>query len=414
MTALVKGIKVSDLTRSNLFVTIALLLLVVALFFIPELIDFQRTMDSSSGSGREAAPREESATELQSAQESKEASGLERIMGLLDSGYIDRLKARKAKEEINEMDAAVPAKVVPQKRSVDALEEVEKSLSTPSLAQLGLPSGEEISWKQIRSQQTSRLLKEAQKEAQALARSLPKTHEAARYALYNFANGISRVLEGAEKNLSAIEALAYIEHLDYSVTETFLRDRVERSDYMRWAEVSLGPLFASSRSQRFKTRAVPSFNPRLTLSKVEVRQPADRFGRWKPNGKAFAWVEGYVVGRDARKIVLTLDGEPIRRAILAKRADTKGRRLFKIPRFNARGVYAIEVLDREGNKHVRHFDFYGRAANFFWDKRGGHFRIPFQPNDPRFNSYFRVGSVSRSGGYGNLRSAPEAFPMQAF
>ena len=416
MVSLVKDIRISGLARSNLFITIMLLLVVVALFFIPELVSFQRSMGGGESRPRIASTDVELVPSVPEDAEkpAQPRSGLSKILGLLDSGYIESSSKRKMQDAAN---VEPESEHRPATRAERAIEDVRAALKLGDSGQVDAPSlvsGEPVTWKMIHAKGTQIVFKKAQKDALGIAKALPEQFPGSRYALLNFASGIGRVLDSGDKSMKADEALSYLSFLDQTVTESMLRERVDRTDYIKWAEVSLGPLLENSRAEQMKVRMTPSFNPKLTLTWVEVVQPADRFGRWKPTGRAYVRAEGFVVGKDAKKIELWKNGELDRRITLHKKADSRGRRFFKMPRRDARGLYTIQIIDRDGHRYSRNFNFYDRAAEFGWNAKGGRFMVPFQQGDMRFTSYFRVGGGSGSSAFSNFGQGSASFPMTSF
>ncbi|MCB0310546.1 MAG: hypothetical protein KDD42_04895 [Bdellovibrionales bacterium] len=167
---------------------------------------------------------------------------------------------------------------------------------------------------------------------------------------------------------------------------------------IKWSQVFVGEIFKGGNAERYKQSSVPAFNPRLTLTDVEVRQPAGAHGKFDHDGPAYLRVKGFLIGKDAKKLSLWHNGEEVRRLNLRKRADQFGRRKFKIPQRRARGIYTLVVTDKEGNRYSRSFSFYNRAQRFSWSKeKQGRYNIPFREGDPRFTSYFLVGGSGGSG-----------------
>ncbi len=397
MPSLVKDMRVSNITRSNFFVTAMVLVVIIALFFIPELVSFQRSFSKKERRVAETSVVDEliESRKVENITIDEPDSPLEKIWKLV------RRDSRDSSEEAS--------KIVIGEDGARAALRLDGS-SAPRFA-----NGEQISWKTLRSDSSIRAYKAARKEALALAKTISEEAKSAKYALFDFSNGLTKVIDGVEKSMRPEEAAAYLEHLDQAVTEAFLKDRVERESFVRWTKISLGSYFENSRSQKFKMGATPSFNPHLTLTYVAIKQPPDHFGRFSHKQKPTVYAEGYVLGKDVKRLELVRDGGRVKSISLRAKADSRGRRWFKIGRRDARGIYTIRVYDREGNKTTRSYSFYDRASHFRWLKeRGGEFAIPFEEMDPRYNTYFRLNTAKSSKSWGNLRTNEGDFPMQAF
>ena len=404
MASLVKDLRISNLTSNNFVITAVVLAVIIALFFIPELLELQKNLFSSSSQTVKKEKVEPLKSEKQKLALKVESSPLNRILELLDSGYLDQLKEKRMRGEsiVDDLEQALNTELpLPQgpKASLGSAEEIQPRFV----------SGEQVTWKTLRASSSLKTFKDARKRALEIAAALDPAYSSAKFALYNFVNGLNKIIEGAEKSMKPEEAMAYLEHLDQDVTDSFLKDR--------WADVSLGALFEQSRSQRMKTRSVPAFNPGLTLTYVRVKQPSDRFGRFNPTRPALVYVEGFVRGKDAKRMVLLRNGEQVRRISLRKKMDTQGRRIFNIPQRDATGVYTIVAYDKEGSRYARSFSFYDRARQFNWIReQGGTFALPFAESDPRLTSFFMVAGQGRSRSMGNLESSAsgENFPMTQF
>lgn len=379
---------------NNLLVICFLLAVVVGLFLIPEFAGWS-SRDSQTQSSLD--PRSEDELDIleRRADEPPVKGALDKLVQMINAG------------STLDGGSGNAAEVVAPKQEEGPQQRAQRDLS-----QL-LSRGEALSWKDLHSSAAVQSMRTAQRQVLGLAKRLGTDYPESRFALFNYSGGLSRVMQANEKTMSAAEAVLYIDQLDKAVTEAMLRERVERGDFLIWSEVSLGPLASGSAAASLKKKWAPAFRPVIALSEIRVIQPAGNYGRWNSKGKAYVSGRGYVSGKDVRRLVLwSSDGRERRLGLL--RADGLGRRAFRFPRGDARLLYALVASDKSGAEFRKYYEFYNRSRVFVWNRKNGHFMLPFAEYDPRLDMYFRVQSGQDSGGSGNLLQggknlAPEEF-----
>lgn len=350
----------SGVRPRSFLLTALVLILVVSLFFIPEIIRFQKSFTGLGAKEGGEVPSEPSEKIEEHALGEKAPSGspLEKISGLIDSGYIDQMKARK--------------------------------LLGSERTGTQLPPGvkeNKLSWDSLKSRASLEALRQAARDAQSLAKALPKDKVATRYALYNFVSGVRLVSEGnADKSMSPEDAVHYLEFLQSAVSSTMLREGVDRSDYNKWVSVSLGPIMDESKALRMVQQRLP-FNPHLTLTRVTVRKAAGYKGEFRPRAPVYVQFVGYVSGKDIKKMELYLNDVLIVKKIAVRGPDETGRRFFKPRQFPGVGYYTFRIYDQTGQIYQKTYTFFPRAGRFPWHR--GVFELPFKPDeDPRVDRFF--------------------------
>mgnify|MGYP000169369442 CR=1 FL=1 len=349
---------ISSFKPKSFLLTTLVVLLVASLFFIPEIVDFQKSI-TGFGVTKEGESKPEVASERDTAEHTlstKTGSGspLDKITGLIDTGYIEQLKAKKV------VSGAERFKEAPR-------------------------GGPKLSWEIIKSRESLDALRTAEREALGLAKALPPDKVGTRYALYNFVSGVRLVLEGAEKTMSPDEAVRYLEFLQLAVSSTMGRENVDRALYNRWVGVSLGPLSEQTKALRLMQQRAP-FNPRLTLTKVVVRKAGGKHGQFVSRSPVYVQFVGFVVGQDIKKIELYRNSELLVKKMLLRAPDESGRRFFSPRQFPAVGYYTFRVYDDTGQIYQKTYTFFPRAARFPW--RRGVFELPFRSGDPRLDRFF--------------------------
>ena len=196
--------------------------------------------------------------------------------------------------------------------------------------------------------------------------------------------------------MSADEAVQYLAKLDSEVTTSMLAEGVESAVYNEWADITLGPVFENTKEHQTKIAKRFPFNPQFRLLWVKIFQPADHYGRFIENGKAYVSFRASVQGRDVRKITIFANGVKQAERVPRFRKGTTTRIFTHLNR-EARGIYTFRVYDKRGRFVDRSYNFYMVARKFPWlPKRKGKFDIPFMENDPRLDALFLFQSSSEA------------------
>lgn len=338
--------------RGFIFLILGLGLL-VALFFIPEIIQLQ-SGKSTSGSNMKTLQ-----TAAVSAPKNPKESQLNRISALIDSGYLEKL---------GETGTAKGTSDDPQ----------DKQASQDS-GKSDLKSHEGVSWKGIKSKDSKAEVKKSHTEITNIANTLPADKKGSRLALLNFANGLQQVVEGnTEKNMPAQEALVKLENLHSTATRELLREGVSPVAYRRF-----NSLFYGSELSRYSIKLsgdlIP-FNPQLTLTNLDL----SRRGKGGPLNISF---DGYVVGEDVDRIELVCGGVRFD-DIQPRGVNASGLRKFKSKRFALTGKVLLKVFDHRGRVYQKLYSFYPRARIF--ENQKGRFQIPASASDydTRLDKFF--------------------------
>jgi hypothetical protein len=350
----------STFNRSNVVVLLLIAAGVLAMFFLPEIIDLQRAI---TGAG---TPKKAAATEVVAIPESRDAprravaasgavSPLDEVLMLLDTGSEGRARV------------ALPiAADMLGLRSSD--EESKAESSEPGVVSEEL--GElQLSWAAIQSERSANALRHARGAALQLAKELGPRSPNTRYALFNFASGIGTALDPkSPKLMRPEEVIHYLERLDLAVSRSMSREPIDRGDYLAWAQISLGPVFEATRLGAREVNYTVPFDPQLTLSSLYVmhRRP-DTAGKKQERVNVVA--TGYVRGKDAKAIkIIGANGKVRRRIGLPKADSDTDYRLFKTPVLDGRQDWTFVVEGVDGEKFEKTYRFYGRAMQYPWGK----------------------------------------------
>jgi hypothetical protein len=388
VVATAKSLGMSGVNTKGFLLTAVVLALVVALFFIPELVSFQKSLTKSSSSALSAvtgAGHQDTVKKAQqdlallnggvqgdmsgAAIETASPSTAENLFGtgalgeisnLLDSGYLDQLRAKKV------------VSAVPQTGAV------------PVKGKDGLPK---LTWDSLRSGASSDALKKAENDAILLAKKMPDRFSGTKFALVNFGSALRVVRSGAEKVMEPIQAVQYVDFSRLSVVRAMDREGVERDFYNRFVAISLGPVLDSQRGVGIAD--VPRvFNPQLTLTRVSLFRTPTRRGQWKESdARVLISLGGYVAGRDVKQVEIYRNSIRIAR-LTPTRVNNDGVRTFRLSQTDGRGVFTFRVIDNYGQIFERHYSFYPKARMFPW-ARSGYFKVPrMQVGDARVDRFF--------------------------
>lgn len=364
----------------NFFLSLGLLILVVSLFFIPEILGLYRSMVGSS-EPRLAEKAPEVIEQVKQASTFK-GTELDKILGLLSSGYLDNPSGIRASVNVRQVDPANP--------------QVLDSLSEPK-----------ITWANIHSPEMKKAFTNAQKEARAIIADLGEGYERSKFALLNFSNGVSWISRAEPNSTTPEKALAYIEQLDLDVTKALIQEKAQRSEYVRWSRVSLGPLLSSSRAAREKIKLIFPYRPEVTLASVNLRRPPTKdYYRYVSKGKNIPTsirVAGFIIGKDTQELFLYRNGLRISRIPLRKKTDEEGKRVFRFSANRGDGIYTIRAVDKYGSVADYHYMFFPKADQF--QRRSDRsVALPFRSVmdvrnfsikevDPRINRFFLIATA---------------------
>lgn len=373
--ASIRSLGKSGLNPKGFLLTGVVLLLVLALFFIPELVSFQRSLSTTNNIS----------TQVQQAQQDLKALG-----GGLPFASDDSMATAGSANPLDEVSAMLNPSFIEERRAKRVVETMPKSPPAQIESRDGVPK---LSWDSLRSGTSLEPIRQAENEAALMAKQLPPRASASRFALLNFASSLRVIRTGGEKVMQPVEAVRYVDYTRLGVVRAMDHEGVDREFYNRFVTMSLGPVLDAQRGVGIAD--VPRvFAPNLALTRVSVfRSPARRKNS---DTKVLVGFSGYVVGREVKQIEIYQNGVRLDR-VVPGRADADGIRTFRYSRRNqkdGRGVFTLRITDQFGQVVERHYAFYPRARQFGW-MRNGYFNIPRVDNgDVRLDRFFAYGRDS--------------------
>ncbi|WKZ56899.1 MAG: hypothetical protein QY326_09210 [Bdellovibrionota bacterium] len=345
-------------------ITALVVVMVVALFFIPELVDFQFGAGSESASSRSARQVDKAPTVDLPAVPQKE-SPLAQVSALLDSGYIDRLVQERS---------GVPSAAALSGTTAEAI--------------LG---GRAVTWPDIREGAVRNALYKARDEAAALASSISVQHVNSRFGLVSLVSGIDALLTNTQVQLQPEQALQYLEWLSQSVTNAMIREGVERADFLAWKKIDLGPLLENSRAQREKLEYTLAFNPKIEIERVSIMQPGDKWRRYSPDSNVNVYVTIRLRNRDVKRLAVYGNGT-FMREVLVPAADPEGISRVFLSELDGKKILTFKAWDINGAIYEKSYFFYPKLRHFSWSPATFFFELPFKQGDLNADRFFRYHS----------------------
>jgi hypothetical protein len=392
MVAFGRSIGGQGIGKSNVALTVIVFGVVIGLFFIPEIIGFQRKKSVEYSEPAEVVVAE---TEPMASLGPDSTSAIETVTRSVESPLltISRLleqpKAAIEGPTASESEQELVARCVAQ-LSETPERKVEKALS-----------GSPLTFEKIKSPEAIALFDRARNDALTLASSLPKKNDSTRYALFSYASALSAVSFNPGQFGEAADAISFIESLDSAVTRAMFAEGIDRTDFLRWSAISLGEELKVSRSARLKNQYNMPFNPRLALTTVWISHPGDLYGRYKESNPAYIRLEGFVVGKDAQRVEIWSNGKQVGTYILGEPDPVTKRRNWNYGQGDGKTPYLIRVVGQNGEVFERNYNFYPKARVLPWVSTSGLYAIPYNMVENKVNrqldTYFRAGGASAAG-----------------
>jgi len=344
------------ISRNGIIMAVVGLVVVLSLFFIPEIIEFQKSFSSGNNSRDSKKTQVAQKAELDNTDTTASVKNIEADDS---SGMIDRISTL-----LDGGKGKTDARASLAKTSLSAETKGKKRSSTQP------PS--ELTWDRIRAAESRNALTKAKSTATTLMDRLDDRAPGSQHALLNFSNGIDFVLEGSSQKMSAKEAANYLGSLNLAVSRALVREGVERKVVMQWSKVSLGPVL----NVEIGAEQAPAqqFNPQMTVSWLRLRQ-RPKEGRPDPRARLKAYVGGYVIGDDVESVeVLTAEGGVGRPLNLTRSLKHPGYQFFRFLNVGERPTI-LRARSQNGIVFEKVYDFASGTQRFPYEHRA--YRLPF-------------------------------------
>lgn len=313
-----RNVQISALNRRSLFITSIAIVLVVGLIFIPEIISIQSKL---FGSRTQVGQDTRASLKYPAPAALKSQSPLDRVLTMLE-----------APSSISEAGSTATSASEPK---VMTRQEADEVLMRPS------------SWSMLQSKRYADILVSARNRALVLSSQVKEDDVRAKYALLNFANGVSFVLSGPTKVVSAPDAFAYLESLQLKATRALEEDGVTRRVYVAWRDVSLDSSRALDKMKSSPGNSRESVSNRrfsIVLTDLKVRPRS-----------TYIKVRGLVRGKGVRKIEVYRNGTFLSTVSMGREKNGFKPLFFRY--HDGTGIFALRVVDDSGKFYERRFQF---------------------------------------------------------
>ncbi|MCB0328790.1 MAG: hypothetical protein KDD70_03980 [Bdellovibrionales bacterium] len=289
--------------------------------------------------------------------------------------------------------------------------------SAPQEEQALIPREGPISWEHLTAPAVVALVDQVTAASRQLMVEIPQDKTQSRYELLSYLEALRILRVGPENGvLGPEEALRFADFRDAVVSQTFEKESVDRLIRKRWQEVSLSPILRDSFAAREKARIQKPYNPKMNILEVLAQHfwvPDEN--RWR-EAPLQVDLNGTLVGDDTERLEWYLGAEPE----APNYAVLEGPNGGKARKFEIRGivdvkgkVLTIKAFSSDNRVYVKRYDFYRtmkRLPVHFWN---GYFtyKIPYR-HDPRVDRLFLVRqgvyAVGTEGELMNQSSGPIA------
>jgi len=352
---------IANFRPSSILISLGMFLVVLALFFIPEIIDFQSYISKGQApavSDVKQEEREEAVAQARLAEKEDQRrteeweSPLERILVSLETGEAFTISA-------DELDYGEHLFSAPPELVRARLSTIKSKLS---ISEHEVEKRKEIKWEHFQQRETQNEIRAARREINSLINSIDERKQNSRRALRSMYRGLDAVSKYKPGNngLSAQEALGYLEYLEIEASRALLADRVERNQYLRWNDISFGKPFADRNSAAFKRNNIPPFKPQLVIRTFHINHIEGRHDT--PSTYTVGRVEGHVWGDDVASVTVFSGNRDSGSVFLAKDSNSEGARAIGTrSRLNAENEITFVVEDKLGETYTKSYLFHPRA-----------------------------------------------------
>ena len=354
--------------RPNFFFVVIFGLIVVGLFFIPEISSLLGI--AGSASTEKVASRELDDSEITSLE-------------------TDDTRARldpQAEVENNESILGRFHNALYRGEYDTAVEQKETTAVKGKASEI-----KQFTWEGVLTSDATKSLDGARNKYLKLAADLGDNHPASRAASVNMANGISYFTGEAKKMMKIGSAVQYLNSLDRQIGEAFNAERVERSIYLTWHEASAGVLrdLIGYSNQIL----VPAFDPKFQLSNVMIK--TEKAINCQPDFSNGVTVELKGIARgDGLLRVELYDGKDLIKEFKFNRkgkAPPSGLNI-STGKLSALNRYTFKFYDVLGKTFSKTYQFYPGVNRFTYDSKRRQYVLPFQRDtlDKRLDRAFLV------------------------
>lgn len=236
-----------------------------------------------------------------------------------------------------------------------------------------------VDWKVLQDPRVQKPLEGALKDSNALLKVIGSKYPRSRFALLTYVNSLNSLLKRTVPGMDFKEMLQYIGVLDVRVTQSFIEERIPRTEYYLWRAISVGP-FVELAGGKNEFDYLPQFNADMILTKLGLRVVVDRTRK-----RSFELqVGGVVEGKEPARIEVFRGKEVIKVIELSKpivKDGLESYRKFKFMYKDDAGnkPYSFRLMDTKGNVLQKTYSLVAMPMKRFKADSNGVYEIPVVP-----------------------------------
>jgi hypothetical protein len=162
-------------------------------------------------------------------------------------------------------------------------------------------SKEELTWQDLNNPLIIQPVDKAMNEGAALIKALDPRYSRTKFALLNYLKGLEILKTPNNTLITPKEAIDYIGSLDIKVTQSFIEERIGRTEYLIWRAISLTP-FIEAAGGINSVDYIPPFKTDIIVTELNI---TNNLVSKPKGGKYRMWlikVKGLIEGREANKL----------------------------------------------------------------------------------------------------------------
>jgi hypothetical protein len=393
-------------SSKTIWVSLAVVGVVVGLFFIPALINgqFANRHGGQRAQNRQATPQKPPAP--QNAQPSEPQGGSQQDRAALNSDSLMGVQSTVRQEQGGGTAAQKPQ----QKRLGDV---------DPNPSDEGFFSGFKVSARgddakyvkgfsldKLGNKEGQTFFKRGSADATRFIEKNAFSDPTARNAALALVAGMDRVAAGIGKNVNPQEVGASLVELHTSALRAMSATLGDRGLILDWLQIPAVKVIESSTGGVNERALQDRFAPRILIRSLTIRQRQANDGSYDPSAKATVSAEIAVKGSDVDQIGFAIGGQH-QRDIRLSRPGRDGYRSFKV-NGDGFGLWSFVAYDKYGARpFTKNYAFFPRVQRFS-QAQDGTFAIAFTPTSAK-NSLDRFFAVSQTVAQGSRDPAIGTF-----
>lgn len=380
-----RDLRYGQFNSRTLWVTVLIVAVVVGLFFIPEIIKFQRSIGKSKAASQEVAVVAVPTTTPSGIDDQRASVSSSALHELSDQA--DRQVAPVKAPARNQESQADVTKVQPKESFWSGWSIKVRARGGPDNA----PGPKNaVSMQDLNSRDVQNVFGRARGDMGQFMRELKIVPKPLQYVIEEFSKALDAVASGAAKSVDQDLLRKQLFALENNVIRTMLAVGVDRGQIIKWGEIPAVHTIENSNPSKNIQRIEATFAPRILLRDIQIREqvlPQSNLSTQSSINAQYA-----VKGSDVEKIVVYVSGLRKQEFTLGA-PDSEGYRTFNV-NGTGQGVWTFVAYDKFGARPFRKMYMFLPQARRFSQAQDGTYQIAFRttPSMSSLDRYFAIGS----------------------